>query len=255
MLPRRKARAAGEEVMSDSPVAHADHVDAFIDAVEEIAVIGGGRGTPAGQHVQPPPYHMTPSTAKQIKWNIREIRSRLAAEREARANEIKGLRVVANLQSRIMATDIADLRTEVADLQESHAEQLAAIADTVKEDLRFAVALELASARALITQKDEQLAEQKLAFERDFKLHDKMCHQCGGPLTATSQAGMSCEECNRCNCALIEDSHQLTAARAEIEELRHALETIANGGPTTGQATGPMKMYQAQALAKSALAQ
>lgn len=43
--------------------------------------------------------------------------------------------------------------------------------------------------------------------------------------------------------------------REQIAAMKQALETIANGGPTTGQSTGPMKMYQAQALAKSALTQ
>ena len=41
--------------------------------------------------------------------------------------------------------------------------------------------------------------------------------------------------------------------RAERDRLKAALEAIAHGGPLTGQRTGPMKMYQAQAVAKAAL--
>ena len=53
-------------------------VIAYLDAIDEIATIGAAPKHHTGQSVMPPPYNMTPSTAKNIKWNTREIRSRLA---------------------------------------------------------------------------------------------------------------------------------------------------------------------------------
>jgi hypothetical protein len=50
----------------------------FLDAIDEIATIGAAPKGHVGMAVQPPSFHMTPSTAKNIKWNTREIRSRLA---------------------------------------------------------------------------------------------------------------------------------------------------------------------------------
>lgn len=48
---------------------------------------------------------------------------------------------------------------------------------------------------------------------------------------------------------------KLAAADARVATLTAALEDIARGGPKDGQRGGPMKLYQAQALARAALTQ
>jgi len=60
-------------------------VTAFLDDIDEIAAIGSAPAMPPGQHTSPPAFRMTPSTAKNLKWNTREIRAEVDAARAAEA--------------------------------------------------------------------------------------------------------------------------------------------------------------------------